>query len=233
MSAPGKSRSGPAGTPHSEHGTSPDLVNGALKADFASTAGAAQPAGSHLAELAHAVQGRVRLKIPAAQHNPELLHQIKAAISKIPGVDAVDVKAKSGSVIIYYDHEHHADISTLLQYIDRMKHTHVKLAPAGSPVRPPPNKIDELTGNIADEAEFLAEHSTIAKTVVEAVKKLDRDIKRSTGNNLDLKVMVPVALAGVTFLEVGAAAATPMWVTLAIFSLNHFVELHAHDADKE
>jgi hypothetical protein len=24
-----------------------------------------------------------------------------------------------------------------------------------------------------------------------------------------------------------------MWVTLAIFSLNHFVELHAHDADEE
>ena len=42
-----------------------------------------------------------------------------------------------------------------------------------------------------------------------------------------------MALAGFTFLEIGAAAATPMWVTLAIFSLNHFVELHAHDADEE
>ena len=52
-----------------------------------------------------------------------------------------------------------------------------------------------------------------------------------SGNNLDLKIMVPIGLAAVTFLEIGAAAATPMWVTLAIFSLNHFVELHAHDAD--
>jgi hypothetical protein len=65
------------------------------------------------------------------------------------------------------------------------------------------------------------------------VKQLDKDIKRSTNNNLDLKIMVPVALAGVTFLEIGAAAATPMWITLAIFSLNHFVELHAHDADED
>ena len=44
--------------------------------------------------------------------------------------------------------------------------------------------------------------------------------------------LVPIALAGFTFLEIGAAAATPMWVTLVIFSLNHFVELHAHDADE-
>ena len=93
-------------------------------------------------------------------------------------------------------------------------------------------KVDELTGSIESEAEYLAEHSAVSRTVVEMVKKLDRELKRSTGNNIDLKIMVPIILAGFTFLEIGAAAATPMWVTLAIFSMNHFVELHAHDADQ-
>jgi hypothetical protein len=40
-------------------------------------------------------------------------------------------------------------------------------------------------------------------------------------------------LAGFTFFEIGAAAATPMWVTLVIFSLNHFVELRAHTAEDD
>jgi hypothetical protein len=29
------------------------------------------------------------------------------------------------------------------------------------------------------------------------------------------------------FLEIGATAATPVWVTFAIFAVNHFVEMHA------
>ena len=29
-----------------------------------------------------------------------------------------------------------------------------------------------------------------------------------------------------TVFEVGATAATPMWVTLAIFTVNHFIEMH-------
>jgi hypothetical protein len=33
-------------------------------------------------------------------------------------------------------------------------------------------------------------------------------------------------------MEAGATAA-PMWVTLVIFSLNHFVEPHAHDGDND
>jgi hypothetical protein len=29
-----------------------------------------------------------------------------------------------------------------------------------------------------------------------------------------------------TVFEVGATAATPVWVTLAIFTVNHFIEMH-------
>lgn len=189
------------------------------------------PAQRHLAEVAHAVHGRVRLRFPGAKRDPALLDQLKTTISEIQGVDAVDVKSGSGSLVIYYDPEHHPEVDALLHCL-----TQIERAPRtvkSPPVRPPPNRADELSRNIENEAEFLAEHSTLARTVVGAVKQLDKDIKRSTNNNIDLKIMVPVALAGVTFLEIGAAAATPMWITLAIFSLNHFVELHAHDADED
>lgn len=210
-----------------------DTVNGA------SPSGSETPphAPKHTAEVAHAVHGRVRLKIPAAKYNPVLLDQVKAAFIGLPGVDGIETKPKSGSVVIYYDREHHPELASLFKTMSQTPAAPVAVdhpaAPeAIKPRKPPSNKVDELTGNIEAEAEFLAEHSMIARSVVDAIKELDRQIKRSTNNNIDLKIMVPVALAGVTFLEIGAAAATPMWVTLAIFSMNHFVELHAHDADK-
>jgi hypothetical protein len=189
----------------------------------------AKPRPRHFAEVAHAVHGRLRLKIPAAKRDPGILGPLKAAIGRIEGVDAVEVKEGTGSIVIYYDREHHPEVAALLTCITQTEAAPVTFAPN----RPPPTKLDDLTKSIEDEAGFLAQHSVFARTVVSAVKRLDKDIKRSTNNNLDLKIMVPVALAGVTFLEIGAAAATPMWITLAIFSLNHFVELHAHDADEK
>jgi hypothetical protein len=192
----------------------------------------------HAAEVAHATPGRVRLKIPAAKYNPDLLNQIKAAFAGLPGIDAIEIKPGSGSLVIYYDSDHHTDIASLFVSLGQTAAAPVAVAhdaashPGATPHRPPSNKVDDLTRTIEDEAEFLAEHSMFARSVVDVVKILDRNIKRSTNNNIDLKILVPIALAGVTFLEIGAAAATPMWVTLAIFSMNHFVELHAHDADE-
>lgn len=186
------------------------------------------------AEIAHHTRGRVRLRIPAAKQNPDLLEQIKAAFTGFPGIDSIETRPSSGSVILYYDPEHHADVPSLFQSLQ---------GPLGNPTTAslieatrrsaPQNRVTEIDKEIEDEAEFLAEHSTFAKAIVEFAKDLDRHIKRATNNNIDLKILVPIGLAGFTFLEIGAAAATPMWVTLVIFSLNHFVELHAHDDNDE
>jgi hypothetical protein len=151
-----------------------------------------------------------------------LLNQIKETFSKVPGIERIEAKPVSGSIVVYYDTDHHPALPTVFQPPE----------PAAKPHRPPKGHLDEMTQTIEEEAEFLAEHSEFARTIVNWCKELDRQIKRASGNNLDLKIMVPLGLAAVTFLEVGAAAATPMWVTLVIFSLNHFVELHAHDADE-
>jgi hypothetical protein len=199
----------------------------------ASASDKAHKKSRHAAEIAHHTRGRVRLKIPAAKQNPELLEQIKAKFSSVPGIDYIEIKPSTGSVILWYDPEHHADVPGFFQMLG---------GPQGHPVaaglaaprhhRPPSNKAAEFTQQIEDEAEFLAEHSTVARAIVEFARHCDRQIKRATDNHMDMKILVPLVLAGFTFLEIGAAAATPMWVTLVIFSLNHFVELQAHDADE-
>jgi hypothetical protein len=42
--------------------------------------------------------------------------------------------------------------------------------------------------------------------------------------------VLALALAVATFAGVGATAATPMWVTLALFALNHFIEMQTPGA---
>jgi hypothetical protein len=96
------------------------------------------------------------------------------------------------------------------------------------------DEIDKIADKIEAEAEFLAAHSRLARTTVDFFKAFDRELKLATSNNLDLKIVLAGGLAAYTFLEIGAHAATPMWVTLGLFSLNHFAELHTdHRAELE
>jgi hypothetical protein len=208
-------------------------------------------------EVAHHTRGRVRLRIPLARGNPRLLDQVKAAFSSVPGIDDIEVRPSTCSVLLFYDPDHHADLPSLFESLGVTPPAPpppkggARPAPAAKPAPtpesldpnhpshpdhphhvPPRTHLGEVTDQIAEEAEFLAEHSHTARVLVDFAKQLDRKLKQVTDNNVDLKILVPVALAAFTFLEIGAAAATPMWVTLVIFSLNHFVELHAHDADE-
>ena len=86
---------------------------------------------------------------------------------------------------------------------------------------------------IEEEANFLAEHSDAAKAVVDFCKHWAREIKVASGNLVDLKMVLCIGLVGYTIFEVGAAAATPVWVTLTLFGLNHFIEMQSELAERE
>ena len=165
-------------------------------------------------EVAHQVPGRIRMKIPAGKGNPELLEQIKQTFGIIPGIEQIIVNPTTGSVVLHYDEDRHDQF-----HGDLSQHL-----PNGH--RPPSNEIDEIARKFEDEAEFLAEHSQVARAVVDFFKDVDRRVKAASGNIIDLKILLAVGIIGFTVLEVGAGAATPVWVTLVIFSLNHFIEMH-------
>lgn len=202
------------------------------------------------ADMVHAVRGRLRLKLARGSAAPAQMETVRAALAPIAGVETVELRPASASVIVLYDPGEHDALEAFLA-TQPLRHLPPVTDPSstapkprskgagvpdlGNPGRrrPPPNKIAEATEQIEQEAEFLAEHSHAAKVVVEFCKDIDRKLKQATNNNIDLKILAPVGLAAVTFFEIGAAAATPMWVTLVLFSMNHFVELHAHDADEE
>ena len=160
--------------------------------------------------IAHQVPGRVRMKIPSAKGNPELLQQISETFAVIPGIEHVTANPLTGSVVLHYD-------------VDRHHEFHGRLRPGA----PPPTQIDDFADKLQQEAEYLARNSDSARAFVDFCKMVDREIKLATGNAVDLNIVFAVGVIGVTIFEIGATAATPVWVTLAIFTVNHFVEMHA------
>ena len=170
-------------------------------------------------QIAHQVPGRIRLKVPKVKENPELIEQIRQMFNVIPGIEEVTVNPTTGSVVLHYDTEHHDEFHGRLQH-----HT-------GGHDTPPSNEIDALASKIQQEAEYLAEHSHTAKVVVDFFREFDHQIKTASGNVVDLKIVLAAGIAGFTIFEVGASAATPVWVTLSIFALNHMIQ--ANMAEKE
>ncbi len=156
--------------------------------------------------------GRIRRKGPSAKDNPELREQIKQTCSVIPGIEEVTINPTTGSVVLHYDTDRHDEFHGRLEH-----HT-------GGHYRPPTNEIDALANKIEQEAEYLAEHSHTAKVIVDFFRDFDHGIKVASGNVIDLKIVLAAGIAGFTVFEVGATAATPVWVTLAVFALNHMTQ---------
>src|ERR1700755_854366 len=164
-------------------------------------------------QVAHQVPGRVRLKVPGVKESPELVDQIKQMFNAIPGIEEVTVNPTTGSVVLHSATDHHAPF-----------HGHLEQHHTGGHERPPTNEIDALASKIEQEAEYLAEHSHTARVIVDYFKHFDEGIKLATGNVVDLKIVLALGIAGFTIFEVGASAATPVWVTISIFALNHMIQ---------
>jgi hypothetical protein len=176
-------------------------------------------------QIAHQVPGRIRMKIPSAKGNPEQLEEYKQTLSLIPGIEQVEVNPDTGSIVLKYDPDRHEDFHA--GFHDHCNQHHA------AHHRPPTSEIDSLANKIEQEAEFLAEHSEAARAVVDFCKRTDREIKMVTGNMLDMKMVLAIGVVGFTIFEVGATAATPVWVTLSLFALNHFIEMQAEQLEAQ
>jgi len=172
--------------------------------------------------IAHQVPGRVRMKVPSGKGNPELLEQMKLTLTGIPGIEEVIINPDTGSLVLHYDTDHHDQF-----------HGHLERHTGGHHRPPPTNEIDAIANKIQQEAEFLAENSHAARVIVDFFKEVDQQIKTSSHNTIDLKIVLAFGIASFTIMEVGANAATPVWVTLAMFGLNHLIEANTHKAQED
>jgi hypothetical protein len=168
--------------------------------------------------IEHKVPGRIRMKIPGAKSNPEFLELFASVFSAIPGVTKIKSKPDTGNIVIHYDPQHESEFQRNFHRCCAQQEVAVQTTLPG-------DEIGEMAKKIEAEAEFLAERSQAVRATVDLFKNLDYQIKAATGNTVDLKIVLVGGLAAATFIEIGAEAATPMWVTLSLFAMNHFLEL--------
>jgi hypothetical protein len=177
----------------------------------------------HKGHVIHHVRGRMRVKVPGAKGDPALLQLIKEAISPLRGVRQVEVNPSTGSVVVLYDASGH----------DQFQHQlAMQASQSGLFMLQPPelSEVDQLARRIEQEAEFLSEHSDTARKMVDLVKDINLSIRKATNNAVDLKVLLPLALAAYSIVELESDISTPLWVTLGIFSFNSFLTLHHSQA---
>lgn len=175
----------------------------------------------HRVRTAHRMPGRIRLKLDGgSSRKAHDLEDLKGAMTSMPGVRRVETNLASGSLIIHYDPKLYGRFHRQLQEHGNSTGTfHLDIPDIGEG--------GDLIKNVEEEADFLAEHSETARVMVDGFRSLDRAIKRATDNTVDLKVLLPLGLAIYSFVEIGIEAATPLWITLGIFSFNSFVQLHS------
>ena len=165
----------------------------------------------------------MRIRVPSAKGNAPALEEIRLALSTVAGVKEVSVNHSIGTVTVEYDPNRHEELHKHLTSTDSPKKVTLERAPSLSDL-----SIDRI---IEKEAVFLAGHSHMAKALFDGVNRLDQEVKRTTGNAVDLKVIAPLALAVSAFMGLGVTASTPVWLTLGLFSFNHFIDLNSHQSE--
>jgi hypothetical protein len=173
----------------------------------------------HSAYVAHEIDGRIRLKVPDAKKNPDLLETIRKALAGIPGAESVDANPLTGSVLLYYDPGLNGGFR---QQIARSGEETGLFALMQSQT----SDVAESAEGIRNEPEYFASPSKTAEVIINEIGNVNWQIKKVSGNTVDLNLLLPMGFALYSASLIAKRLATPRWLTLAIFSFNSFMSLN-------
>jgi hypothetical protein len=174
----------------------------------------------HEVQVVHHIQGRMRLKARNAKNRPQILERLRKTLSEVAGVQSSAANTLTGSIVLQY-----APTSDG-QFVERLKALGQQTG------------LFELTDldtsdrrqsgqDIYTESEYLASPSKTAALVMDGVRRANLEIKKGSGNVVDLNVLVPIGFAISSASVVTLRMGTPLWLTLAMSSFNSFVSLHS------
>ncbi len=178
------------------------------------------------AYVRHHVPGRLRLAVRGAQNDDAYLARVADSVRGMGDVDSVEVRPLTGSLVIHYEPSQARHIVHDVQHKTAAEDL-LSLA------FPEPEEEKKVVALAETEAQFLAEHSSVARRVVGWVRRVNRDVKRATANTVDLAALVPLAAAVLGTAHAGNKKTTPLWMTLFIFSFNSFIALHSDIASPD
>jgi heavy-metal-associated domain-containing protein len=149
----------------------------------------------------HIVGQRLRLKIEDA--TPRLLGEIQNRVSKLRYVQSTDINPATGSVLITYFRNNSGDLCQDLS-----------------------ERLADLITFTRESRSGTGEYSTTAIDLLKIVKSADDGLRNSTSGRLDLKLLFPLAMVGLTALTLPTNLQTPLWLSFLMFGFSSFESMH-------
>lgn len=167
-------------------------------------------------KVAHALPGRVRLKVAKLRGNPALAQQAEARLQQVPGIQRVEAKPTTGSLLLYFDVAELLAEGALAALTDGFSELLPEVAPDALLLG-----VESLAG------QALAANPAGSGGLVGAVAALNAGLARLTGG-LDLRLLLPLGLfsLGVRSLLKADKIPLPSWYDYFWFAFSTFVMLN-------
>lgn len=168
--------------------------------------------------------GRMRVRLDREHRDPEALAQIEQTIGARPGVTAVSTDHRTGSVLVKYDHLALTkdDVTSMLLDVGV-----VALDLIGA---------EDAAQDLGQEGaeRGVADHSTGAVAVLDALTDLDYRLSQLTGGKVDLKLLVPAGLGLLAIRQVaqnGLGLGMVPGYVLLWYTFDSFYKLHQRKSE--
>ena len=168
----------------------------------------------HVVYLAHESPGRLRLRLPALRKSPESAESLADHVSKMQGVEEVQVRPYTGSILCTFD-RHVLRAEQIVAAV--REHT------GATTVLRPGERSEEEERVLAEEA--LRHGTDLARSVAAMFKGLNLEMLRATNGRVDLGMTAALTFAGAGVAEVLATGKLPMppWFNLGWWAYRMFM----------
>jgi len=167
-------------------------------------------------QIVHHIAGRTRLHAPALRRDTVRCEQLADALSTLPGVREVHVRPYTGSALVIHDRSLAAP--SLAEAAARAIDARV-LEPGESPPVPA----------------YVPPFSSVARTLAQAVREIDRDILRKSDGTVDLGTLAALGLFGAGAAQIVATGKLqhPPWFNLAWWGFRTFVTTEQEEIEAD
>jgi hypothetical protein len=162
----------------------------------------------------------MRVRLHQEHRDPTTMTQIEQELGGRAGVGSVSTDARTGSVLVHYDHRSLSrdDLVAMLHDVGVVALELVGAEGVG----------EDLGGEAVQDGD-VAPHSTGALTILDAFTDLDNRISQLSGGKFDLKLLVPAGLGLLALRQValnGLGLGQVPGYVLLWYTFDSFYKLH-------
>ena len=172
--------------------------------------------------VVHAIPGRLRLKVDKVKGDPAFAQKVQDTVGQVTGIEGVEAKPLTGSVLIYYDLAKLLATGAFTALTDGFAALFPEIEKDAFEM-----EVEALMRHLATGA---APQPTISP--MDSLAALNAQVAELTGG-LDLKLLAPLALLflGVRSLWTSKQKTFPAWYDYLWFGFSTFVMLNLRNTE--